>query len=230
MRMRTTGALGTFSVLLAGVVAAAPAPKSMKFNLSTVTDAQGMHMNVQAKVWVKGRKARLEANQPMSGPMLVLVDGSTVRTLFPQRKQGTISTAPVGKNGPKSPWEFMVASVNQLTHGAKKLGKETLDGYLCDVYQLREQRPQGSMTLKSWITRSTQPRMPLKVESVIQVKRPNMTAEQKQTTRITRMQMGVPIADSLFAVPVGYKMVQGGPPGGPGGPGGPGMGGSGPRP
>jgi outer membrane lipoprotein-sorting protein len=227
MRLRTTGALCSFSALLAGVVAAAPAPKSMKFNLNTVTDAQGMHMNVQAKVWVKGRKARIETNQPMSGPMLVLVDGSTVRKLFPQRKQGTISTVPEGKNGPKSPWEFLIASVDQLTHGAKKLGKESLDGYRCDVYQIRQQRPQGSMTLKSWITSSTQPRLPLKVETVIQVKRPNMTMEQKQTTRITGVQMGVPIADSLFAVPAGYKIVQGGPPGGPGGPG---MGGPAPRP
>src|SRR3954465_15238785 len=120
MRMRMTGAWGTLGVLLAGVVTAAPAPKSMKFNLSTTTDAQGMHMSVDAKVWVKGSKARIEVNAPTSGPMLVLVDGTTVRTLFPQRKQGTISTMPAGKGAPKNPWEFMVANVDQLTHNGKK--------------------------------------------------------------------------------------------------------------
>src|SRR5262245_18973232 len=128
MRLRTTGVLATLTTLLAGMVTAAPASKSMRFSLSTVTDAQGMHMNVQAKVWVKGQKARIEATQPMSGPMLILVDGRTVRELYPQRKQGTKYDTPMGKNGPKCPWEVMVASVDQLTQGAKKLGRESLDG------------------------------------------------------------------------------------------------------
>src|SRR5947209_4906337 len=104
MRMMTTGAPVFLAALLAGSAAAAPAPKTLKFNLTTITDAQGMHVNVEGKIWVKGQKARFETNQPMTGPMIVLVDGSKVRTLYPQRKQGTVTTLHLGANGPKNPW------------------------------------------------------------------------------------------------------------------------------
>src|SRR6266498_3248984 len=81
MRMLTTGAAAGLALLLAGGVTAAPAPKTMVFNLTTVTDARGMHVNVPAKVWVKGQKARVEANEPMAGPTIRLVNGSQVHTL-----------------------------------------------------------------------------------------------------------------------------------------------------
>src|SRR5947199_274475 len=107
MRMMTTGAPVFLAALLAGSAAAAPAPKTLKFNLTTITDAQGMHVNVEGKIWVK---------------------------------------------------------------------------------------------------------------------RQNVTISQTQTTRISQVQSGVPIPDSLFAVPAGYKIVEAGQPGVPGLPGAPGMG------
>ena len=58
----------------------------------------------------------------------------------------------------------------------------------------------------------------------------NVTVNQTQTTRITGLQIGVPLPDSLFAVPPGYKIVQARGPGFGGLPGGPGMGHAGPRP
>src|SRR5690349_7514072 len=102
MRLMTAGAAAMPGAVLAGAVAAAPAPKTMKFNMATTTDAQGMHMNVAAKIWVKGQKARIEAEDPRAGPLLVLVDGPQIRTLFRQRKQGTLSTIQRGKNGPRN--------------------------------------------------------------------------------------------------------------------------------
>src|SRR3954454_11720725 len=78
MRMLTTGAAAGLALLLAGTVTAAPAPKTIMLNLTTVTDAQGMHVNVGAKVWVKGDKARVEANEPMTGPTIRLVNGPKV--------------------------------------------------------------------------------------------------------------------------------------------------------
>jgi len=228
MRVMTASAAAMLMALAAG--AATAAPKTLKFNLITVTEAQGMHMNVEAKVWVKGGKARAETNDPRTGPMLMLVDGPKTRYLFPQQRQGILKTAPAGKHGPGSPWEVLIASVSQLTHGAKKLGEETLGGYPCDIYELADHSPGQSMTIKSWITRTTQPRLPLKVENTLQVKRPNVTVNQTQTTRITGLQIGVPLPDSLFAVPPGYKIVQARGPGFGGLPGGPGMGHAGPRP
>jgi hypothetical protein len=230
MRISTTGALLLLAALVVGAAAAAPAPKTLKFTMTTVTKAQGMNVNVQAKVWVKGQKVRAETNDPMRGPVLLLVDGLKVRTLFPQRKQGMVTTVAAGKNGPSNPWEMIVANVGQLTRGAKKLGQEKVDGYLCDIYQKSQSESGRSATLKAWITRTTQPRLPIRVEMTQQVKRPNVTLKQTQLTRITNIQIGGRIPDSLFAVPAGYKIVEGGAPGVPGVPGGPGMGAPGMRP
>ncbi len=101
MRVMTASAAAMLMALAAG--AATAAPKTLKFNLTTVTEAQGMHMNVEAKVWVKGGKARAETNDPRTGPMLMLVDGPKTRYLFPQQRQGILKTAPAGKHGPGSP-------------------------------------------------------------------------------------------------------------------------------
>lgn len=230
MRLFSSGAAAGVVLLLGTTVAAAPAPKSLTFNMTTVTDAQGMHVNVTAKVWVKGDKARLETDQPMTGRMIVLVDGAKVHQLFPQQKRGTVATIKTGKSGPKNPMEFIVANVGQLTRGAKKTGQQTIDGYPCDVY-LQTQKSEGrSMTMKAWVTRTMQPRLPLKVESTVQVKRPNMTVKQSQTTRITGIKRGVAIPDSLFKVPTGYKIVAAGAPGVPGVPGPSGLGSPGGRP
>jgi len=84
------------------------------------------------------------------------------------------------------------------------------------------------MSIKSWIARDTQPAMAIKVEVKTQVHRPNATVNQAQTTRITGIRTGIPIPDSLFAVPPGYKIVQAGAPGSSTMQGGPGM--SAPRP
>lgn len=222
MKVMRAGAVVMIAALAAGTAAAAP--KTLKFIQTTVTDGAGMHMNVEAKVWIKGQKARVETNDPRSGPMLLLVDGPQIRRLYPRQKRGIVSRLPGGKNGPANPWEFMIASVSQLTHGAKKLGEERLDGYLCDVYVLTHRSPSQNMTVKSWVTGTTQPRLPLRIESTSHQQRPNATVNLTQTIRITGLKIGVPLSDALFAVPAGYKIVQDNGPGMPGAPGpGPGV-------
>src|SRR5438093_9339831 len=105
MRTIPAGAAAVAAALAMGAAAAAaaPAPKTLRFTMTTATDAQGMHINVEAKIWVKGQKARAEANDPRTGPVLILVNGSQIRTLFPQQKRGTMATLSTGKGGPKSP-------------------------------------------------------------------------------------------------------------------------------
>jgi hypothetical protein len=228
MRVMTAGAAILIGVLAAGTVTAAP--QTLQFTMTTVTDAQGMHMNVEAKIWVKGQKARVETNSPFTGQVLMLTDGTTVRYLYPQQKRGTVTTLNPGPHGPRNPWELVIGSVSELTHGAKKQGEEKLGGYSCDVYELTRRSPSQSQIVKSWITRTTQPRLPLKVEISAHVKRPNMTVNQTQTTRITGLKIGMPLPNSLFAVPPGYKIVQSNGPGLPGLRGAPGPSPAGPRP
>jgi outer membrane lipoprotein-sorting protein len=230
MSLFPSGAAAGVALLLGATVAAAPATRSLTFNMSTVTDAQGMHVNVSAKVWVKGDKARLETNQPMTGPMIVLVDGAKVHQLFPQQKRGTVTTIETGRGGPKNPMEFIIANVGQLTRGAKKTGQQTIDGYPCDVYLQTKTGEGRSVTMKAWVTRTTEPRLPLKVEISGHVKRPNMVVKQSQTTRITGIRRGVAIPDSLFRVPAGYKIVAARQHGVHGVPGPAGLGGPGGRP
>jgi hypothetical protein len=215
LKLIPAGVAAMIATLAIGAAAGAAAPRTLRFTMTTVTEAQGMHVNVEAKIWVKGQKARAESNDPRTGPVLILVNGPQIRTLFPKQKRGMISTMSMGKNAPKNPWEFMVANVGQLTRGARKVGQESIDGHPCDVYLLTHNSPGSKMSIKSWIARDLQPRMPVKVENKVQVQRPNVTVNQMQTTRITGIQSGIPISDSLFTVPSGYKIVQAGGPGGP---------------
>jgi hypothetical protein len=206
------------------------ATKTLQFTMTTVTDAQGMHLNVEAKIWMKGQKARIETNGPVTGPVLMLADGPKVRYLYPQQKRGTVTTIKPHQHGPRNPWEVVIGSVSELTHGARKMGEEKLDGYSCDVYELTRRSPSQHQVVKSWITRTTQPRLPLKVEITSQVQRPNATVNLTQSTRITGLKIGMLLPDSLFAVPPGYKIVQASGPGLPGLPGAPGSSPAGPRP
>lgn len=205
MRVMTAGGAALAVALAARATVAAPAPKTLKCHVTTVTDAQGMHVNVEANVWVKGQKARVEAKDPVRGQVLVLMDGRQVRTLLPQQKRGTLVTFS-GEKGHRNPWEIAFANVEQLTRGAKKLGQAKLEGYTCDIYEATQNSPQATATIKSWITRGTQPRLPLKVEKSLRVHQPNMTVSQSETVRLTDVHFGVPIPDSLFAVPPGYKI------------------------
>jgi hypothetical protein len=228
MRVLTASAAVMIVALAAGSVTAAT--KTLQFTMTTVTDAQGMHLNVEAKIWVKGQKARVETNGPVTGQVLLLADGSKLRYLYPQQKRGTVTTMKPGPHGPRNPWEVVIGSVSELTRGARKLGEEKLDGYLCDVYELARRSPAQNQTVKSWITRTTQPPLPLKVEITSHVKRPNATVNLTQTTRLTGLKIGMPLPNSLFAVPPGYKIVQASGPGLPGLPGAPGPSPAGPRP
>src|SRR2546430_13288104 len=109
MRMMPASAAAMAAALAIGAAAAAPAPKTLRFNMTTAIDAQGMHINTEAKIWVKGPRARVETTDPRGGiPVLMLSDGSQIRTLYPQQKRGTITAFPSGQNGPRNPLEFLV--------------------------------------------------------------------------------------------------------------------------
>jgi outer membrane lipoprotein-sorting protein len=214
--MMTAGGAAMAAALAMGAAVAAPAPKSLRFNMTTVIDAQGMHINTEAKIWVKGERARVETTDPRFGaPVLMLSDGRKIRTLYPQQKRGTVTAFPGDKSAAKNPLEFLVAKLDDVTHGAKKLGRQKLDGHTCDVYELTQNSPEGTKSIKSWIARDTRPRLPIKVERKVHEQRPNVTVNQTLTTLITGIRIGIPIPDSLFTVPPGYKIVEAGAPGGP---------------
>jgi hypothetical protein len=78
--------------------------------------------------------------------------------------------------------------------------------------------------VRAWITRSLQPPMPLKVIRQMKLQRPDASMSQTSTVRVRSLKLNVPVADRLFTLPAGYKVVDG--PAGMPGPGGmgPGMG------
>src|SRR5438045_3812716 len=109
MRMMSPSTAAMAAVLAMGSAAAAPAPKTLRFNMTTAVDAQGMHINTEAKIWVKGQKARVETTDPRFGtPVVMLADGRRMRTLYPQRKQGDVRPIPGSESGDKSPLDFLV--------------------------------------------------------------------------------------------------------------------------
>jgi outer membrane lipoprotein-sorting protein len=203
---------------LAGVPARAAAPPmSARFEVVTLEEGQGGQITVTSKVWVKGNKVRVEVKHPLMGEMNLIADGKNIYQIAPAQKQAT-KTDQMKATGGRQPWQMFVANVDQLREKSRKVGSEQIEGHLCDIYLRQEGGNGGSASVRSWITRSLKPPMPLKVVRKVSMQRPNASITRTTTVRMRKVELNVSLPDSLFVLPSGYKVVEGAPslPGGPG--------------
>jgi outer membrane lipoprotein-sorting protein len=208
-----------------GAAQGAPATglQSAQFEVLSLAQGQGGQVTVTSKIWVKGKKARVEVSNPLAGEMIVIADGKTLYQLHPAQKQA-VRTDQAKATGGRDPWQIFVANVEQLRRGARKQGTERVEGYLCDIYTRSDSSQGRSASLRAWITRSLRPPLPLKVVREMKIRRPNANITESLTIRVRNLRLNVPVADRLFTLPQGYRVVEG-PPSMPGGGGmAPGMG------
>jgi outer membrane lipoprotein-sorting protein len=189
----------------------------------TLTEGQGGQITINSKVWVKGNKVRVEMKHPLMGEMSLVADGKYIYQIDRARKQATKQDQ-MKATGGRQPWQMFVANVEQLREKARKVGSESIDGYACDIYSRSEGDKEKSASVRAWITRTLKPPMPLKVVRKMTIQRPNAMLTETTTVRIRNLQLNPPLADSLFTLPAGTRIVEGGPPL----PGGAGMTGGGP--
>jgi outer membrane lipoprotein-sorting protein len=211
-----------FPALLAacGVAWAATPPLSARFEVVTMEQGPGGQVTVTSKVWVKGNKVRVEAKHPFLGDMNLIADGKNIYQIAPAQKQAMKADQSKTLGG-REPWQMFVANVDQLRQKAQKIGSERVEGHLCDIYLRQESEGGNSRSVRAWITRTLKPAMPLKVVTRVSVQRPNASITQTTTVRLRKVELNVALADSLFVMPAGYKVVEGTPtlPGGTGAPG-----------
>lgn len=196
--------------LTAGAAAAAAPLKSAQFDVVTLTQGQGAQITINSKVWVKGDKVRVEMKHPFMGQMNLIADGKHIYQIDPVQKQAT-RTDQMRATGGREPWQMFVANVEQLREKARRIGSETIDGHVCDIYTRREGERGHSASVKAWITRTLKPPMPLKVVRQVTLERPNASLSQTVTVRLRNLKLNPSLPDSLFKLPAGMKIVEGDP-------------------
>jgi len=214
-------AMGALACMAAcSAVAAAKPPLSARFEVVTMEQGQGGQITVTSKIWVKGNKVRVEAKHPFLGDLNLIADGKYIYQIAPAQKQAMKADQSRTLGG-REPWQMFVANVDQLRQKARKVGSERIEGHLCDIYARQDSRGGNTRSIRAWITRSLNPAMPLKVVTRVSMQRPNASIEQTTTVRMRKVELNVPLADSLFVMPAGYRIVEGTPtlPGRPGAPG-----------
>jgi outer membrane lipoprotein-sorting protein len=208
---RSWYAIAALAAVAAAAHGLATAPfKTAQFDVVSLMQGQGGQVTVTSKVWVKGKKARVEVRHPLMGDLNVIADGRYIYQISPSQNQAT-KTDQAKATGGREPWQMFVANVEQLRQGARKVGAESLEGYRCDVYEQRESGKGQSASLRAWITRSLQPPMPLKVVRQVTIERPNAKISQTLTIRLRHLRLDAPLPDSLFTLPKGVRVVEGQP-------------------
>lgn len=222
-------AMGAALLILGGAARAAAPPLSARFEVVTLEQGQGGQITITSQVWVKGNKVRVEVKHPLMGEMKMIADGKNIYQIAPAQKQAMKTDQMKATNG-REPWQMFVANVDQLREKARKVGSERIEGHMCDIYVRKEAGDGGNnASIRAWITRTLKPPMPLKVVRTVTMQRPGASLTRTTTVRLRNVKLNVPLADSLFVLPAGLKIVDA-PTGMPGGPGMPGMpGGGGPR-
>jgi outer membrane lipoprotein-sorting protein len=145
---------------------------------------------VEFKTWIKEPKWRFEEMVEGKIVRIAIVSRGWFYQLYPEAKKGVKQKIPQDRHllellDPLNPF-FKYAQKK----GAKKIGSEKLNGRECDVYDLSLRKT------KVWVRRK---------EGWI-VKEEGEDGLGRFKTEVKNLQVGVPIDDSLFVLPEGYKL------------------------
>lgn len=154
----------------------------------------GMGHNETTQLYLKGQRYLLHGNSEGKGDVLVDLEAKKIDVLDANTKQyQEHSTTPLPESSP-DPFEsidLMVASGQAVR---KKVGSETVNGYLCDKYTLTAQ--DGSMVVANyWVAQ----RLGFTLRMVFSIGGAALD--------VTEIQVG-PVADSLLQIPPGYTRTQ----------------------
>lgn len=184
--------LSIIAATVAGTMLIGGMASAIEFSADQSMSMMGMSMN--GKVYVKGLKQRIEQTTPM---------GKTIRIVRPDKGVAWMLN-PTTKSymevtGPKTSKMPSIVEALKAQTGAKKVGSEKANGYMCDKYKMSQtmKGPNGSST-KIEATIWLNAKFPLPVKSVATTPMGQQTSELKNIKE-------KPQPDSLFELPAGYK-------------------------
>jgi len=172
----------------AAPVKARPAVRSLSYQ-QTISGATEKRV---LKVSVKGAKYRLDM-----GTSVLVCNGKQSYVYMPATKSAypvpLAAQIPVPDGSPQA----LALALGR----SKKVGRETVGGHLCDVYTMPVPGRMGGApgdTMKTWVWR----------EQNLPVKCTILQGKQLTTVEISAIQLGAVLADRLFELPPGVKVLQ----------------------
>lgn len=199
--------------------ATAQAKKSATFNVTAVHSGPGMRVTVTSKVWVGQTAAKAVVNHPLEGEMIYLVSSGAMYQLHPGSKKGVKGQLPPQMTKQSDLFDFLVAQfafdASGVLKSAKKIRKEKVSGYDCDVYSASQTEGPATRTITVWMPSSGNPAFPVKAIKTdrTQIHKPGADIDQSagQEVTLSNIQMGAKFDPSIFKVPPGYTIQSGKP-------------------
>lgn len=186
-------------------------------------------ISILCRYWIKGTMIRMERPLGEGRKRVALYrDGVEYRWVSPSnRAVMKWLSEPETLMHPSSGW---IIHPEHLAHklellGAKKIGKERIEGKLCDVYEFkivrsRGGRPRPPVTVRVWLWRAK--RFPLReertgvMEEIVKFSgkgKGNRYVKRRVPFTIIveykKVVIGKPIPDEVFALPKGIKFIEG---------------------
>lgn len=199
MRLRASMLLVVLVILAPAVLAESKAATSGEMTmLSATTSSSRPQSKETSKVYWDGNKSRVEMT--IAGKQRIIIrDGSTMYMYLPSEKSARKSVLPKGAQRYDIPGSAKMER-ERLTRDAKKVGREKVNGFDCDVYTSKRVMGPHTMDIKTWISRD--PRFPAAVKTVTKTK--NAT----HTTEVKNVKLGSKPSASIFKLPKGTKVTE----------------------
>lgn len=206
--LRSLGLASAFLGL--GVTAAGAAGRSATFNISTVQSAPGQSVTIKSQCWINETQARVLVKHPLEGERIVLVTGGYEYLLIPEEKKGLRKPLPAELKK-KAAFDGLIKHVafdaSKALSKAKVVGKETVAGYMCDVFSNSAKRGDESHSMKVWVPQKMSPKFPVKGVMSQTLSKPGATLKQSITISLSNIKLNPAIPASTFKVPAGYKII-----------------------
>lgn len=174
------------------LVTSAELVTAAEFSAETIVDR--LNQTQKVKIYVKDRQIRAEMTDAFGQKQILISRPGKDQTfmLYPSTKSYMAFPATAAL----SPIEQDLKTLKS-NGGGRMLGQETVDGYVCDKYEIAFQNKyRGKMLV--WVARKLD--YPIQM---IQVDGPPAGSLNRKLTNIKEH----PIEDSMFSVPEGYKKV-----------------------
>jgi len=174
-----------------------PAESGEFSSVTTIVNGKAKRVT-QTKVCWQGTSYRSEVRRGSEAMVVLRGPSGDTYIYLPDRKAA--SRMPRGK-GEKlaSVTSSMAGESRTIAKKGKKIGAGKVSGFLCDVYELKEQMGPHTISGKRWISRD--PRLPIVMKSVSTLQGGSRTSE------ITSVRLGGKYPASLFELPKGTKIM-----------------------
>ena len=162
------------------------------FTVTTTTAPKGgSKVSQTMRVEVKGNKARVEYDNPQTGPVTYLANEKGVFFYLPANKLA--QKHPV-EGGADAALRLAFQQINERLKTAKKIGTGTVSGQKTDVYK------DGETGALLYVGRNPGFRLPVKMVLTNQ--------GGTRTFLVSNIKTNISLADARFAVPAGVKIVE----------------------